>query len=232
MNLHIDALKGDIAESILLPGDPMRAKFVAESLLENSVCYNKTRGMLGYTGDYKGKQVSIQGTGMGMPSAGIYAYELINQFGVKKLIRVGTCGAILEHLEVGQVILVVGASGDSSMNEQQFGRASYASTSDYDLLVKADKAAEKLGIKTIKGNIFSTDIFYSDDESRYDVWAKHGVLAVEMESQVLFTIAARYGVKAMTILTVSDNIITGAAASSQEREQSYMDMMHIALDIA
>jgi len=230
-SFHIEAKVGDIAETILLPGDPMRAKYVAENMLEDAFCYNKVRGMLGYTGLYNGKRVSIQGSGMGMGSTAIYVNELVSTYNVKKLIRVGTCGAIKTDLKVGQVILAMSASGDSGANMGYFNGMQYAATADFDLLMKAYEVARKLGIDTYQGGIFSTDTFYDDNPTRWDIWEQHGILGVEMESQILFTLAKRLGVKALSILTVSDNIRTGAAASSKEREQSYMDMMKIAFEL-
>ena len=232
MSLHIGAKKGEIAETILLPGDPMRAKFVAENMLDAAICYNKVRAMYGYTGTYNGKRVSIQGSGMGMASVSLYVHELINDYGVKNLIRVGTCGAIQEYLQVGQVILATGASGDFGANQNYFEGNHYAALSDFSLLLAAHHRAQELGIPTIQGQVFSTDIFYDTSEGRWDKWAKHGVLAAEMETQALLTMGARFGVRAMSILTVSDNIITGDSSSAQEREQSYTDMMKIALSLA
>ena len=232
MSLHIEAKKGEIANTILLPGDPMRAKFVAENLLEDAVCYNKVRAMYGYTGNYQGKSVSIQGSGMGMASVSLYVTELVKEYGVQNLIRVGTCGAIQKDLEIGQVILVTGASGDFGANRSYFEGLHYSATSDFSLLLDAYNSAKKLNIDTIQGNIFSTDIFYDTSPDRWDKWSEHGILAVEMETQILLTLGARFGVRTLSILTVSDNIITGESSTSQAREQSYMDMMKIALDIA
>ncbi len=231
-SFHIDAKVGDVAETILLPGDPLRAKFMAEKMLDDVVCYNKVRNMLGFTGMYNGKRVSIQGSGMGMGSTAIYVNELIKTYNVKNLIRVGTCGAIQEQLEVGQVILAMSASGDSGANTAYFGGMHFAATADFGLLMKAYETAQKLNIPTIQGEIFSTNTFYDDDPNRWDKWEKHGILGVEMESQILFTLAKRLNAKALTILTVSDNIKTGAAAPPQEREQSYSDMFRIALELA
>lgn len=231
-SLHLEANLGDIAETVLLPGDPLRAKHVAETLLTDAVCYNRVRGMFGFTGYYKDKRVSVQGSGMGMGSAGIYIHELITTYQVKKIIRVGTCGAIQRHLDLGQVIVAMSASGDSDANSHHFKGMHYAATADFDLLYDAVEAAKKLGIRTVQGPIFSTNTFYDTDSNRWDVWEKHGILAVEMESQILFTLAKRLGAKALSILTVSDNILTGANAGQKEREQSYNDMMRIALEIA
>ena len=232
-SVHIEAKLGDIAETILLPGDPLRAKYVADNLLEDAFCYNRVRNMLGFTGMYKGKRVSIQGTGMGMGSTAIYVNELINTYNVKNLIRVGTCGAIQRKLQVGQVILAMSASGDSGANRSDFKGLHYAATADFDLLLRAYENAKKMGIDTLQGSIFSTNTFYDyNTPNRWDIWERHGVLGVEMETQILFTLAKRFDAKALSILTVSDNIRTGASASAKEREQSYMDMMRIALSLA
>ena len=230
MSLHIGAKKGEIAETILLPGEPIRAKFMAENLLENPFCYNDIRGMYGYTGHYKGKRISIQGTGMGMGSVSLYVHELIKDYGVKNLIRVGTCGAIQKDLKLGQVILVTSASGDFSANQHYFRGFHYAATSDFSLLLAAYEAARKLNIDTVQGSIFSTDSFYDYENNRWEKWIKHGILAAEMESQILLTLAARYGARALTILTVSDNIITGKSSTSKDREEAYTDMFEIALN--
>ena len=232
MSLHIAAKPGDIAETILLPGDPLRAKHVAETMMEDAICYNDVRAMYGYTGMYRGKRISIQGTGMGMPTVAIYVQELIASYGVKNLIRVGTCGAIQKDLSLGQVILATSASGDSSANKHYFQGMDFAATATFSLLQKAFIKASEMNIPTIQGGIFSTDTFYEDYENRWDIWIKHGILAVEMESQILYTLAARLNARALSILTVSDNIITGASSNSKEREQSYTDMMKIALELA
>lgn len=230
--LHIEAKVGDIAETVLLPGDPLRAKHVAETMLENAVCYNKIRGMYGFTGYYKGKRVSVQGTGMGMGSTAIYVNELISTFKVKNLIRVGTCGTIQEDIKLGQVLLAMSASGDSDANMMYFKGMHYAATADFDLLMKAYKIANSLNIKTYQGSVFSTNTFYDDAPDRWNIWKKQGILGVEMESQILFTLAKRFDVKALSILTVSDNILTNEKSSSKERETSFNDMMKIALEMA
>ena len=231
-SIHIEANIGEIAETVLLPGDPLRAKHVAEVLLEDAICFNRVRNMLGYTGYYKGKKVSIMGSGMGMGSMAIYANELINTYQVKQLIRVGTCGSIQSHLDVGEVILCMSASGDSGANDAHFGNMHFAATADFDLLLKAHQVAQLLNIKTHQGSIFSTDTFYDNNPERWTKWEEHGILGVEMESQILFTIAKKHHVKALSILTVSDNIKTGSSSSSEEREKSYMDMMKIGLELA
>ncbi len=232
MSLHISAKKGDIAETILIPGDPLRAKFVAENLLENAHCYNEVRGMLGFTGTYKGKRVSLQGTGMGIPSTAIYVNELISEYGVKNIIRVGTCGSIHRDYQLGEVILAMSACTDSNVNRVQFEGMDYAPAADFSLLQSAYEASKRLGVKVIVGSVFSTDTFYSKKPNRWDLWAEHGILAAEMESSVLYTLAAKFKVRALSILTVSDNILTGASASAKEREQSFMDMMKVALEVA
>ncbi|MBK8620750.1 MAG: purine-nucleoside phosphorylase [Saprospiraceae bacterium] len=231
-SIHIEAKIGEIAETVLLPGDPLRAKFVADNFLTEVVCYNKVRNMFGYTGMYKGKRVSIQGSGMGMGSAAIYVNELITTYKVKNVIRVGTCGAIQKNIKLGQVLLAMSASGDSGANAAYFNGMHYAATADFDLLLRAYQIAKDLNIHTIQGSIFSTDTFYDDIPNRWDIWEKHGIVGVEMESQILFTIAKRLGAKALSLLTVSDNIVTGEASAAKEREQSYMDMMKIALELA
>ncbi|MBK6362865.1 MAG: purine-nucleoside phosphorylase [Saprospiraceae bacterium] len=231
-SIHIEAKVGEIAETVLLPGDPLRAKFVAENLLENAVCYNRVRNMFGYTGTYHGKRVSIQGSGMGMGSSAIYVNELIHTYHVKNIIRVGTCGAIQKDITLGQVLLAVSASGDSGANAAYFNGMHYAATADFDLLLKAYNIAKDLQIKTIQGSIFSTDTFYDDIPNRWDIWEKHGIIGVEMESQILYTLAKRLGAKALSVLTVSDNIVTGQVSGAKEREQAYMDMMKIALELA
>jgi purine-nucleoside phosphorylase len=231
-SIHIEAKVGEIAETVLLPGDPLRAKHVADTFLDDAVCYNNVRGMLGFTGYYKSKRVSIQGTGMGMGSHSIYVHELINTYDVKNLIRVGTCATIQEHINLGQVLLAMSASGDSDANSLYFNGMHYAATADFDLLMEAYKIANELNIKTYQGPVFSTNTFYDDAPNRWDKWKKHGIIGVEMESQSLYTLAKRFGVKALSILTVSDNILTGEATSALEREQSFNDMMKIALEMA
>jgi len=231
-SLHIEAKVGDIAETVLLPGDPLRAKHVADTFLDDVVCYNKVRNMFGFTGYYKGNRVSIQGTGMGMGSTSIYVNELISTYKVKNLIRVGTCGAIQDDIKLGQVLLAMSASWDSDANRLYFDGMHYAATADFDLLLKAHQVAERLNIKTYKGSVFSTNTFYDNEPNRWDKWKKQGILGVEMETQILFTLAKRFGVKALSVLTVSDNIITGESSSAKDREQSYNDMMKIALELA
>lgn len=231
MSIHLEAKAGEIAETVLLPGDPLRAKHVAESLFDDAKCYNQVRGMLGYTGYYHGHPVSIQGTGMGIPSLSIYVHELIHHYGVKNLIRVGTCGGIQKDLQLGQVLLGMGACSDSMTNTIIFKSLQYAPIADFQLLTGAFRAAQSMEIDCQVGNVYSTDMFYLDDPDRYQALIDHRVLAVDMESSALYTLAARSGVRALSILTVSDNIISGAKSSAQDREQKFMDMMKIALSI-
>lgn len=231
-SIHIEAQPGDIAETVLLPGDPLRAKFVAENFLENAVCYNKVRNMFGYTGYYQGKRVSIQGSGMGMGSVSIYVHELITTYKVKNIIRVGTCGAIQRDFGLGQVIIAMSASGDSDANALYFNGMHYAATADFDLLYRAYETARRLNVPTVQGPVFSTNTFYDDIPNRWEIWEKNGILGVDMETQMVFTLAKRLGAKALSLLTVSDNILTGASSSQKEREQSFNDMMRIALEIA
>jgi purine-nucleoside phosphorylase len=231
-SIHLEAEVGDIAETVLLPGDPLRAKFVAENYLTEVKCYNKVRNMFGFTGLYKGQRVSIQGTGMGMGSAGIYIHELINTYKCQNLIRVGTCGSIQESLDLGQVLLVTGASGDADANTLLFQNQHFAPTGSFPLLIKAHEIAKELNIKVHPGTVFSTNTFYDFVPNRWDVWKAHGILGVDMETEILYTLAARFGVQALSLLTVSDNILTGSASSQEEREKTYNDMMEIALAMA
>jgi len=231
MSIHLSAEKGDVAETVLLPGDPLRAKVIADNLLENAVCYNNVRGMLGYTGTYKGKKVSVQGTGMGMPSLAIYVNELI-QLGAKNLIRVGTCGAYQKYLNIGDVIIAISASTDSNINNQAFPLANYAPTASFSLLQKAYQSTVDKNLAVHVGPIFSSDIFYQDDADHYKKWAEYGILAVEMESAALYAIAAKHKCEALSILTVSDSLVTGEVASTKDREQNFLKMSELALEQA
>jgi purine-nucleoside phosphorylase len=232
MSIHIGAKPGDIAPTVLLPGDPMRAKHFAETYLEDPVCFNQVRGMLGYTGRYGGKTVSIMGSGMGIPSLSIYANELIRDFGVKTLIRVGTSGGLQPHLRMGSIVLAMTASTDSQINRLKFGGMDYAPSADFGLLLKAYNAAKERGIDAHVGGIFSSDSFYRDDPDWWRIWSDHGILAVEMETNGLYTIAAKHRVAALTILTVSDSRMTQESASPEERERAFTPMAEIALAIA
>ncbi len=231
MSTHIGAKPGEIAERVLLPGDPLRAKWIAETFLEDAKCYSTVRSMFGFTGTYQGVRVSIQGSGMGMPSASIYTHELINEYGVKTLIRVGSCGALSTDLRLRDVVAASGASTDSAMNRQRFdGLVDYAPVADFALLRAAVDVAARRGIQLTVGPIMAADAFYTDRPDLYDKLADYGVLAVEMESAAIYTIAARYRARALTILTVSDHIRTGEHASSEDRETSFSQMVEIALD--
>ncbi len=229
MSTHINAKQGDIAESILLPGDPLRAKFIAENFLENPVCYNEVRGMLGFTGLYKGKRVSVQGTGMGQPSLSIYVQELFQFYNVQKAIRVGTCGSINKEIHVKDVILANGACTDSSLQTQRFGYLHYSPVADFELLQKAYTQAKKnkIGVKVLP--CASSDRFYDENEN-WKIWEKYGVGGIEMESAELYTLAAQFHRKALSILTISDHIITGESTSSEERQKSFTQMMILALE--
>ncbi|CEG22685.1 Purine nucleoside phosphorylase DeoD-type [Planococcus massiliensis] len=231
MSVHINAKKGDIADTILLPGDPLRAKYIAETFLEDAVLYNDVRNMFGYTGTYKGKRISVQGTGMGVPSISIYITELMNEYDVQKLIRVGTCGSIHEDVKVRDVILAQGASTDSKMNEIIFNGVDYAPLADFDLLLKAYNAGLEKGLNLRVGNVFTEDVFYNEF-AEHEKWAKYGVLGLEMESAALYTLAAKFGRKALSILTVSDHLITGEVTTSEERQTTFNDMIVVALDAA
>ncbi len=232
MSIHIGAKEGEIANTVLLPGDPLRAKYIAENFLSDVKCYNEVRGMYGYTGNYKGKRVSVQGTGMGIPSISIYVNELIESYNVKNLIRIGTCGSMQPDINIRDVILAMSSSTDSAINRIRFNGMDYAPTASFKLLKKAYDAATSMGINVKVGNILSSDTFYNDDKDSWKLWAKFGVLAVEMETAGLYTLAAKYGVNALTILTVSDSLVTGHATSAEERQKTFNDMIEIALNIA
>jgi purine-nucleoside phosphorylase len=228
---HIAAKEGEIASRILLPGDPLRAKFIAENFLENVHCYNTIRNMLGFTGTYKGKEVSVQGTGMGQPSLSIYVNELVQFYGVKKLIRTGTCGAFSDDLDIKDMVIVQAAATDSGMLPSRFGSISYPATANFELLCSAVEAAKKLGYDYKVGTTFSSDQFYDEKiMDKYALLAKYGVGCCEMECAELFTIAARYGAQSLGILTVSDSILKNKACTPQEREQTFTHMMEVALE--
>lgn len=231
MSIHIEAKQGEIAESILLPGDPLRAKYIAETFLEDVTCYNRVRNMLGFTGTYKGKKISVQGTGMGVPSISIYIHELMQEYGVKNLIRVGTCGAIQKDVKVRDVILAMSASTDSKMNQLTFEGIDYAPTASFELLKTAYDIASEKQVPLKVGNVFTTDLFYSD-HADHEKWANYGVLALEMETAALYTLAAKFSRNALSILTVSDHILTGEATTAEERQTTFNDMIEVALEAA
>ncbi|MDG4834034.1 purine-nucleoside phosphorylase [Solwaraspora sp. WMMD1047] len=233
MSTHIGAKPGEIAERVLMPGDPLRAKWIAETYLDDAKCYSTVRGMLGFTGRWSGVEVSVQGSGMGMPSASIYAHELINDYGVRTLIRVGSCGAITDDLNLRDVIAASGSSTDSNMNRVRFdGLIDYAPVADFGLLRTSVEVAQRRGVPVRVGSVLAADAFYTDRPDLYDRLADYGVLAVEMESAALYTIAARFKARALTLLTVSDHIKTGERTTAQEREQTFSQMVEIALDTA
>ena len=228
---HNNAKKGDIAKTVLMPGDPLRAKFIAENYLDSPVCYNKVRGMLGYTGTYKGVPVSVQGSGMGMPSIGIYSWELFNEYDVENIIRVGTAGAVADNVELRDVIISMSASTNSNYASQYRLPGTYAPTASWNLLSAAVKAAEAKGCRFHVGNVLSSDTFYDDADSLAD-WLKMGVLGIEMETAALYMNAARAGKNALGIFTVSDCPLKSLSTSAEERQNSFRDMMEIALEAA
>ncbi|HHU37379.1 MAG TPA: purine-nucleoside phosphorylase [Treponema sp.] len=228
MSTHIGAKPGEIAEAVLLPGDPLRAKFIAETFLENPVCYNEIRGMYGFTGTYKGKKVSVQGTGMGLPSLSIYANELFRFYGVQKAIRVGTTGAVQKETKLRDVILAMSACTDSALNTHRFAGRHFAPTASFNLLKKAYDQAVSMGITPQVGSVVSSDMFYDDAEA-WKLWAQYGILGIEMEAAELYTLAAQFKREALAILTVSDHIVEGTTTSAEERQTSFKAMMEIAL---
>jgi len=231
MSIHIEAKEGDIAETILLPGDPLRAKYIAENFLEDIFCYNKVRAMYGYTGFYKKKRVSVQGTGMGVPSISIYVNELISSYKVKNLIRIGSCGSMQSNVKIRDVILAISASTDSSINKIRFKGLDYAPTANFTLLKNAYDIALAKDIKIKMGSVLTTDTFYNDNPDSWKHWANYGLLAVEMETAALYTLASKFKVKALSILTVSDSLITHEETSSKERQKTFNQMVEVALDL-
>ncbi|MCQ4637346.1 purine-nucleoside phosphorylase [Anaerovorax odorimutans] len=232
MSTHINAAnKGDIAETILLPGDPLRAKFIAENFLDSPKLYNEIRGMLGYTGTYKGVPVSVQGTGMGMPSMGIYSWELITEYHVQNLIRIGTAGSFHEDVKIKDLVIGVGASTDSNYIHAFNVPGNYAPCASYELLSKARDASEALNIPFKAGNIVSCDVFYEFGDW-WKKWAEMGILAVEMEAAALYMNAAYNRVNALAMMTISDHFVTGERSTTEEREKSFTDMMQLALEMA
>lgn len=229
MSIHIGAKEGQIADTILLPGDPLRAKYIADTFLEDVICYNEVRGMLGFTGTYKGKKVSVQGTGMGVPSISIYVNELMQSYNVQNLIRVGTCGAIQKDVKVRDVILAMSASTDSQMNRLTFNGIDYAPTANFELLHAAYQVGVEKGLQLKVGNVMTADMFYNDNAD-HEMWAKYQILAIEMETAALYTLAAKFGRKALSVLTVSDHILTGEETTSEERQTTFNDMMVVALE--
>lgn len=229
MTPHLEAKLGDIAETVLLPGDPLRAKYIAEHFLTNARQVTGIRNMLGFTGEYEGKRISVMGSGMGIPSISIYATELINHYGVENLIRVGSCGAIAADIQLRDIIIGIGASTDSGVNRARFAGMDYSATADYSLLAPSVSAAKELDIPVRVGNLFSADLFYHPDHSLFDTMEKMGILAVEMEAAGLYGLAAEHGARALAICTVSDHIRKQEQLSPADRQSSFTDMMRIAL---
>ena len=232
MSIHIGAQKGDIAETVLLPGDPLRAKWIAETFLEDVKCYNEVRNMFGYTGTYKGRRISVQGTGMGVPSISIYAHELINEFGVKNLIRVGSAGSYQKDVKLRDIVIAMAASSTSGINQYRFQGADFAPTASFELFQKAIEKAKEKKIEVKAGNVLTSDEFYADEFESYQLWSNFGVLCVEMESSGLYTIAAKHGVNALSLLTISDSLVTGEKTTTEERETTFKGMVEIALELA
>ncbi|GGW51572.1 purine-nucleoside phosphorylase [Alishewanella tabrizica] len=226
---HINAPEGAFAETVLMPGDPLRAKHIAETFLENAVCVNTVRNMFGYTGTYKGKPVSVLGSGMGVPSMSIYATELVKFYGVKNIIRIGSCGALPLDVKVRDVVIGMGASTDSSVNRNRLAGMDFAAIASFSLLEKAVAAARAKQINVKVGNVFTSDLFYNPSETLFDTLEKYGVLAVEMEAAGLYGVAAEYGINALAIFTVSDHIRTGEALSAELRQTSFNEMVEVAL---
>lgn len=229
---HINATPKDFAKTVLMPGDPLRAKFIAENFLENARLINNVRGIQGYTGEYKGKKISVMASGMGMPSIGIYSYELYNFFGVENIIRVGSAGGMTERVKLRDIVLAQGACTDSAYAGQYGLSGAFAPIADFTLLKKAAENAEQKGLRFHVGNILSSDRFYGDDTDASAKWSKMGVLAVEMEAAALYMNAARAGKKALAICTVSDHLLTGESTSAEERQTTFTAMMELALDTA
>ncbi|MEE8457031.1 MAG: purine-nucleoside phosphorylase [Acidimicrobiia bacterium] len=227
---HISAAEGDIAEAILLPGDPLRAKFIAETFFEDSREVTSVRGMLGFTGTYKDMPVSVMGTGMGIPSASIYVTELIRFYGVKRLVRVGSCGGLTAEVPMRGIILASGACTDSTVNRARYGGWDFAATADYGLLSATAAAADASGMKVHIGNVHSSDSFYNPVPNALEIWQRMNVLAVEMEAAGLYGIAAEEGVRAMCVLTVSDHLVSAEETTSDERERTFGDMITLALE--
>lgn len=234
MSVHLEARPGDIAPIVLLPGDPLRAQFIADKFLDDAVCHNRVRNALGFTGTYRGTRVSVQSTGMGMPSAAIYVHELLTAYHARILVRIGTCGAIRADLRTRDLILAQAAATDSAMFEKTFGGATFAAVADFELLRRAHALASEGGRSVRVGTVLTSDTFYPDESALstwWSPWAEHGVLAAEMETAALYTLAARRGAHALSILTVSDNLVTGEQTTADERQTGFGDMVSLALSV-
>ncbi len=232
MTIHIGAKPGEIAETVLMPGDPYRARWAAQTFLDQPELVNEVRGMLGFTGLYKGNRVTIQGSGMGMPSLSIYANELITHFGAQTLIRIGSCGGMQPHVALRDVILAMAATTITSPSSAIFKEVNFAPIASYDLLAAAVEAADNKGVRSHVGGIYSSDVFYAERPDLDEQMVRHGILGVEMEAAELYTLAARHGRRALAVLTVSDHLQTGEALSAEDREKSFGDMVEIALEAA
>lgn len=224
--------KDTIAETVLLPGDPLRAKYIAETFLEDAVCYNNVRGMLGYTGTYKGKRISVQGTGMGMPSAWMYYHDLITVGGAKNLIRIGTAGSVSEDIPMLSVVMAISASTTSGINKDLFRGQDYAPAADFELLRKAHDFAREKNIKATVGKVLTTDLYYDAEPDFWERWAQYGIVALDMETAGLYTVAAKYKANALSILTISNSLLTMEETTMAERENAFTEMMEIALSLA
>ncbi|MCK5697790.1 MAG: purine-nucleoside phosphorylase [Gammaproteobacteria bacterium] len=227
---HINAKDGAFADTVLMPGDPLRAQYIAETFLENVIQVTDVRNMLGFTGTYKGKKVSVMGSGMGIPSSSIYSTELITEYGVKNIIRVGTCGSVSKDIKLLDVVIGMGACTDSKVNRIRFNDHDFAAIASYELLHKAVESAKAHGVEAKVGNIFSADLFYSPEKNAFDLYEKYNILGIEMEAAGLYGVAAEYGINALCLLTVSDQIRTGEKASAEDRQTKFNDMIIIALD--
>lgn len=232
MTIHIGAKPGEIAETVLMPGDPYRAKWAAESFLENAVCVNETRGMLGFTGKWKGNRVTVQGSGMGMPSLSIYANELIRDYDARTLIRIGSAGSMQQEVKLRDIVIAMTSSSLSTPSDGIFREMKFAPCADFGLLAAAARAAGAHDVRTHVGGIFSSDVFYDERPDLVEQLTRHGVLAVEMEAAELYTVAARFGRRALAICTVSDHLLTGDALPPADREKSFGEMVEIALEAA
>ncbi|MDO5077321.1 purine-nucleoside phosphorylase [Corynebacterium sp.] len=229
---HINPRGVDIAETVLMPGDPLRAKFIAENYIDNAVQFNEVRNILGYTGTFNGMPISVMGSGMGMPSIGIYSWELIHEYGVQKIIRIGSCGSLQEDLDLYDIVVAQSASTDSNFLSQYNLPGTYAPTGSWRLISALLEQAKLQGVTPHVGNVLSSDIFYNADETANARWARMGVLGVEMETAALYAIAAHAGVDALGLFTVSDNIITGEKTTAEERQTAFTTMMELALPLA
>ena len=230
MTPHINAPAGAFADVVLMPGDPLRAKYIAETFLQDAKEVTNVRNMLGYTGTYKGRKISVMGHGMGIPSCSIYAKELITEYGVQKIIRVGSCGAVRQEVKVGDVVIGLGACTDSKVNRIRFKDNDFAAIADFDMTQAAVQAAKNKGVNVRVGNLFSADLFYTPDVQMFDVMEKYGILGVEMEAAGIYAVAAEFGAKALAICTVSDHIRSGEQTTSEERQLTFNEMIEIALE--